>query len=65
MNSIEESLSGENSGFRQPGMEANERSSIRVACAWCGEVIEEGSGPVSHGMCPKCHAAFLATMPGV
>jgi hypothetical protein len=34
-----------------------------VICAWCEGVMEEGSGPVSHGMCPSCHADFLATLP--
>ena len=34
-----------------------------VICAWCEDVIEEGFGPVSHGMCPSCHADFLATLP--
>ena len=35
----------------------------RVICAWCEEVMEEGIGPVSHGMCPACHTAFLAMIP--
>ena len=64
MNSIEEYLSGEDSGLQEPGMKADERSGIRVACAWCGDVMEEGPGPVSHGMCPKCRIAFLAKMQG-
>jgi hypothetical protein len=27
---------------------------MRVVCAWCGDVLADGSGPVSHGICPSC-----------
>jgi hypothetical protein len=37
---------------------------LRVMCAWCGEIIKDEPGPVSHGMCPECRDAFLATVPG-
>ena len=23
-------------------------------CAWCCKVIQEGEGPVTHGICPEC-----------
>jgi rRNA maturation endonuclease Nob1 len=23
-------------------------------CAWCYKVIQEGRGPVTHGICPEC-----------
>lgn len=26
-----------------------------VVCAWCGFVIREGEGPISHGICPSCY----------
>jgi hypothetical protein len=41
----------------------DEKIRLRLTCAWCGEVIEDGPGPVSHGMCGNCRAAFLATLP--
>jgi len=34
-----------------------------VVCAWCEDILEDGPGPVSHAMCPTCHAAFMATLP--
>ena len=27
---------------------------MRVVCAWCGVVLSDASGPVSHGICPSC-----------
>ena len=27
---------------------------LRVVCAWCGKVLREGVGPVSHGICTVC-----------
>lgn len=39
------------------------RAGLRVTCAWCGEVIEEGPGPVSHGMCGSCRTTLMATVP--
>ena len=27
---------------------------MRVVCAWCGDVMSDGTGPVSHGICPGC-----------
>jgi hypothetical protein len=41
----------------------DEKIRLRLTCAWCGEVIEDGPGPVSHGMCANCRSAFLATLP--
>lgn len=29
-------------------------------CAWCGSLLEEGSGPVSHGICPSCSEGLLS-----
>jgi predicted RNA-binding Zn-ribbon protein involved in translation (DUF1610 family) len=31
-----------------------ETKNMKSVCAWCGKVIREGDGEVSHGMCPKC-----------
>lgn len=31
---------------------------MRVVCAWCGAVRNEGRGPVSHGICQACAAIF-------
>jgi len=27
---------------------------LRIVCAWCKEVMQEGCMPVSHGICKKC-----------
>jgi len=35
---------------------------LKVTCAWCDELIEDGPGEVSHGMCDQCHDEFLALM---
>ena len=36
-------------------------SGLRVVCAWCGRVKEEGDpgADVSHGICPACMAAYF------
>ncbi len=31
---------------------------MRVVCAWCGAVLSEGEGQVSHGICPGCSELF-------
>jgi RNA polymerase subunit RPABC4/transcription elongation factor Spt4 len=31
-----------------------ERSGHRKICAWCNQIIREGGGPISHGICPDC-----------
>jgi predicted nucleic acid-binding Zn-ribbon protein len=44
---------------------------MKVTCAWCGAVKQQGDGPVSHGICPVCaivhfqlHApALMAPLP--
>jgi len=28
-------------------------------CAWCGIILQFGREPVSHGICPLCHANEL------
>lgn len=33
---------------------------IKVVCAWCGQTMAEGRGPVSHGICPPCGARWEA-----
>lgn len=32
----------------------DEKPKLKVVCAWCGKVLVEGSGPVSHGICAEC-----------
>lgn len=27
---------------------------MRVVCAWCGTVLTDAAGPVSHGICDSC-----------
>lgn len=27
---------------------------MNVVCAWCGVVLSEAAGPVSHGICASC-----------
>lgn len=29
-----------------------------IVCAWCKGVMQEGSEPVSHGMCEGCRGEF-------
>ncbi|GIW18260.1 MAG: hypothetical protein KatS3mg064_1417 [Tepidiforma sp.] len=31
---------------------------MRVVCAWCGAVLVEGEGQVSHGICGACSELF-------
>jgi len=30
----------------------------RLVCGWCGRLLQDGPGPVSHGMCATCQARF-------
>jgi hypothetical protein len=34
---------------------------MRVVCAWCGQMLKEGRGPVSHGICLRCARRFEAS----
>jgi|GEM_PF-2585573 len=35
-------------------------ASIGVVCAWCGELLRDGTGDrVSHGICTRCSTRFL------
>jgi len=27
---------------------------MQTICAWCGKVLKEGEGDISHGICPAC-----------
>ena len=36
------------------------RLTHRVICGWCGVLLQDGPGPVSHGMCATCRARFEA-----
>jgi hypothetical protein len=27
---------------------------VKIICAWCGKVKQEGSEPISHGICDRC-----------
>jgi hypothetical protein len=27
---------------------------LQILCAWCGAILQDGSGPVSHGLCATC-----------
>lgn len=33
-------------------------AAVRLICAWCGAIIKDGPGPVSHGICGPCAAPF-------
>lgn len=33
---------------------------MRTICAWCGVLIVDEPGPVSHGICQKCQDRVLA-----
>ena len=30
---------------------------MRVVCAWCGLILSDATGPISHGICPSCSMA--------
>ena len=32
---------------------------MKVICAWCGKVLQEGDEPISHGICPECKEKLL------
>jgi hypothetical protein len=38
---------------------------LHTICAWCQEILLEGdrSKPISHGICEKCSADFLSSIP--
>jgi len=36
----------------------------KTICAWCGDVLHDGSGPISHGICPACSASLLSDQKG-
>ena len=36
----------------------SERGTTPIVCAWCGFVLVQGHGPVSHGICPDCQMDF-------
>lgn len=40
------------------GIQAQEQEmiqqSLQVICAWCGETMQEGKEPPSHGICERC-----------
>jgi hypothetical protein len=38
---------------------------MKVICAWCGEIKQDGCGPVSHGICEKCAKALTEDIPMV
>ena len=65
MNKVQEQIPSAKSAASQPksALPLNPEAGMGVTCAWCGEVIEEGPGPVSHGMCGKCWLALVATVP--
>ncbi len=67
MSDFSDYLKGESPAVRNnkiAPLDPDEKVNLRITCAWCGAVIEEGPGPVSHGMCAGCHASFLAMVPG-
>jgi hypothetical protein len=35
---------------------------MRVICAWCGQMLKEGRGPISHGICHRCARHFEASL---
>ena len=32
---------------------------MKIICAWCGVIMQEGDAPVSHGICPTCEKTFF------
>ncbi len=37
------------------------RNQPTVICAWCTRVLSEGSGDVTHGICPACSQDVFET----
>ena len=37
---------------------------LKVVCSWCVRLIRDGAEPVSHGICPDCSDALMASCPG-
>jgi hypothetical protein len=38
---------------------------MKKVCAWCGKILEQGSckdAEITHGICPACQAAVLASL---
>jgi len=35
---------------------------LRRVCSWCAVVLQEGTGPTTHGICPACAALKMAEM---
>lgn len=44
---------------RFPRAGASNMSELRVRCAWCGKVMQEGELPDSHGICEGCAARYF------
>ena len=39
---------------RAPRKRVGRYLEMRVVCAWCGAVLTDAAGPVSHGICDSC-----------
>lgn len=42
------------------GNPVNPVLTLRRVCAWCQIVLQEGTGPTTHGICPTCSAVKMA-----
>lgn len=36
---------------------------MKIVCAWCNALIQEGDEPISHGMCPQCFVKHIDHRP--
>ncbi len=53
-----ESATANGSAPRREIPPAGARGSVKLICAWCGAIIKDGPGPISHGICDPCAASF-------
>lgn len=40
-------------------MKTDVKSDSRRVCAWCGKILFEANGPISHGICVDCSKEVL------
>ena len=36
---------------------------MKIVCAWCQRTLQDGPGPISHGICRECAGQFAEYYP--
>jgi hypothetical protein len=36
---------------------------VKIVCAWCRRVLQDGPGPISHGICRECAGQYREYYP--